>query len=72
MTGKFILCIALLFLSVASGAQSIKVTLSGLVKDVKSKTVLPFVNVTLQTKDSVFVAGTISREDGRFTLPDTP
>lgn len=70
MTGKYILCIALLFISVASRAQSIKVTLSGLVKDTKSKTVLPFVNVTLQTKDSVFVAGTISREDGRFTLPD--
>ncbi len=70
MTGKYILYIALLFISVASQAQSIKVTLSGLVKDAKSKTVLPFVNVTLQKKDSVFVAGTISREDGRFTLPD--
>ena len=50
-------------------AQSPKVTLSGLIKDAKSKAVLPFVNITLKTvKDSTFVAGTISGEDGRFIL----
>lgn len=52
-------------------AQSIKVTLSGVVKDAGNKTVLSFVNITLSNaKDSSFVAGTISREDGRFILPD--
>jgi len=52
-------------------AQYTKATLSGLVKDIKSKTALPFVNITLRSaKDSAFIAGTISGEDGRFTLPD--
>lgn len=49
--------------------QTIKVTLSGLLKDAGSKSVLPFVNVNLlKVKDSAFVAGTISDENGRFTL----
>jgi outer membrane receptor protein involved in Fe transport len=51
-------------------AQNSKVTLSGLVRDTKNKSVLPFVNIQLTTKDSIFVAGTISGEDGRFVLPD--
>lgn len=70
MIRKYILYIVLIVLTISSQAQSVKVTLSGVVKDAKNKSVLPFVNVTLKTKDSVFVAGAISREDGRFTLPD--
>lgn len=52
-------------------AQSPKVTVSGVLKDEKTKAALAFVNVTLKTaKDSVFVAGTITGENGRFSLTD--
>jgi outer membrane receptor protein involved in Fe transport len=45
------------------------VTISGIVKDKSSKANLPFVNVLLKTeKDSTFVSGTVSNEEGRFTL----
>lgn len=71
MQRKFLVYIAFLLLSVSMKAQSVKVSLSGSVKDAKSKTPIPFVNITLRTaKDSSFVAGTITGEDGRFLLPD--
>lgn len=51
-----------------SNAQT-NVTVSGIVKDKNSKAVLPFVNVVLKTeKDSTFVSGTVTNEEGRFTL----
>jgi len=50
-------------------AQTSAVTLSGLIKGKADKAVLPFVNIVLKTaKDSVFVTGTVSNEEGRFTL----
>ena len=61
----------LLLITVFVQAQFVKVTLSGAVKDANSKVALAFVNITLSpAKDSQFVAGTISRRDGRFQLPD--
>ncbi|GAA4930252.1 TonB-dependent receptor family protein [Mucilaginibacter defluvii] len=62
--------ILLLVITCKVEAQNSKVTLSGLVRDTKNKSVLPFVNIRLTTNDSIFVAGTISGEDGRFVLPD--
>lgn len=51
-------------------AQYSSITISGQVKDKSAKTALPYVNVILRTgKDSVFTAGTISNEEGRFSLP---
>lgn len=53
----------------SSLAQVSSVTVSGVVKDKKDKAALPFVNVVLKTeKDSVFDSGTVTSEDGRFTL----
>ncbi len=50
-------------------AQNTTTTLSCIVKSKADKTALSFVNVILKTeKDSVFVAGTISNDEGRFTL----
>ncbi|WP_462252961.1 TonB-dependent receptor [Ferruginibacter sp.] len=50
-------------------AQTSAVTLSGLVKGKADKAALPFVNIVLKTaKDSTFVTGTVSNEEGRFTL----
>ena len=51
-----------------SNAQT-SVTLSGIVKDKQSKAILPFVNVVLKTeKDSTFVSGTVTDEEGRFSI----
>lgn len=58
-----------LFAFTVSFAQTKVVSVSGTIKDKAAKTVLPFVNVVLKTeKDTVFVTGTVSDEEGRFTL----
>ena len=57
------------FTSTFSKAQTSGVTLSGLIKNKAEKTTLPFVNIVLKAeKDSAFVTGTVSNEEGRFTL----
>ena len=57
------------FLIPVSYAQTSGVTMSGLIKNNTDKTILPFVNIVLKTeKDSVFVTGTVSNEEGRFSL----
>lgn len=62
-----ILILQILFFSILNAQNS--VTVSGIVKDKNSKSVLPFVNVVLKTeKDSDFVSGTVSNEKGRFSL----
>ncbi len=51
-----------------SKAQTI-VTVSGGIKDKNTKIILPYVNIILKNqKDSVFISGTISNEDGRFYI----
>lgn len=69
---RLLILIVLLFLIKASAlAQYNKITVSGLVRDNKAKTGLPFVNVALNSsKDSSFIVGTITNEEGRFTLVD--
>lgn len=58
-----------LFAFTVSFAQTKVVSVSGTIKDKAAKTVLPFVNVVLKTeKDTAFVTGTVSNEEGRFTL----
>ncbi|WP_316734927.1 TonB-dependent receptor domain-containing protein [Pedobacter aquatilis] len=54
-------------------AQEKKVSISGQVKEAKDKATLPFANVILkkQNEDKLFL-GTISDEEGRFTLKDIP
>ncbi len=45
------------------------ITVSGIVKSKTTKTILPFVNVVLKTAaDSAFFSGTVTNEEGRFTL----
>ncbi len=52
-----------------SFAQNNTVSISGLIKNKSDKTVLSYVNVVLKNeKDSVFITGTVSNEEGRFTL----
>lgn len=70
MKRKAILHFLLLLIITVAKAQSSKVTVTGLIKEATGKTSLPFVSVTLKTRDSAFVAGTITGDDGRFSLPD--
>lgn len=63
-----LLLIASLF-GISSLAQTKTVTLSGMVKDKSSHTPLSYVNIVLAAeKDSAFVSGTISNEEGRFSI----
>ncbi len=66
----FFILFSLYFFSASMAqAQSSAVTVSGIIKGKADKTALPFVNIILKTeKDSVFVTGTVSNEEGRFTF----
>lgn len=67
---KKVFFILYLFLLNLSFAQN-KTTLSGNLKNKTTKEPLPFVNVVLKNaKDSVFVTGTVSNENGLFSLKD--
>ncbi|MCB0494342.1 MAG: carboxypeptidase-like regulatory domain-containing protein, partial [Cyclobacteriaceae bacterium] len=66
---SFRLTILFLFLgiSVQSFSQSRNVTVSGMVKD--KNTPLPYVNIVLlNEKDGSFISGTVSNDEGRFSL----
>lgn len=64
----FLCCIITVALHSVYG-QTKPVTMSGIVVDDSLKAPLPFANVVLKTEtDSAFVSGTISGEDGLFTL----
>ena len=61
----------IIFTVLSSYAQSSAVSLSGLVQNKTNKAPLSFVNIILKkAKDSAFVTGTVSNEEGRFTLPN--
>jgi outer membrane receptor protein involved in Fe transport len=67
---KFTFLLALLLMSQTFlFAQYSAVTVSGIVKDYQTKAIVPFVNVIIKNAlDSAFTAGTITGDDGRFTL----
>jgi len=70
MKKLFLLFILVQSVTMAGFAQSGKVTLSGLVQNSQSKSAMPYVNILLKSeKSDSTVSGTISREDGRFTIP---
>jgi hypothetical protein len=50
------------------GLSAQRIELKGLVREAGSNETLAFVNVVLQTPDSVFVAGTTSDDKGKFVL----
>jgi len=73
-----VVCLLLLVCATVSitFAQSNTISLSGIIRDKVDNSTLSFVNIALMSStDSTFVAGTISDEEGRFTLsnvsPDT-
>ncbi|CEJ69302.1 catecholate siderophore receptor CirA [Chryseobacterium oranimense G311] len=66
---KLRLLFFLMTFSVLSFAQVTGVTISGIVKDKIIKTGLPYVNIVVKTeKEAAFVSGTITDEEGRFSV----
>jgi len=66
---SFLFIFGLILIFSCSLAQNSSVTISGIVKQKSAKTALAYVNVVLRTeKDSAFVTGVVTNEDGRFTL----
>ncbi|AEI48064.1 TonB-dependent receptor domain-containing protein [Runella slithyformis] len=60
----------LTFCTSALWAQTKGTVLSGKIRDAQTKAALSFVNIVLKTDtDSTFVAGTITNEEGIFSLP---
>lgn len=58
------------FLQFSLVAQESSITISGLLKDKGANAPLPYVSIVIKTeKDSVFVTGTISNDEGRFSIP---
>ncbi|MFT3678072.1 MAG: TonB-dependent receptor [Chitinophagaceae bacterium] len=71
MKTRLLILVSLLLTTYTLFSQTTKVTVSGTLRDATSKAPIPFVQVSLlRLKDSSFVAGTISREDGLFSIPD--
>jgi outer membrane receptor protein involved in Fe transport len=65
-----ILAFMLLFIATGTFAQNKSVVISGIIKDKADKTALSYSNILVKTeKDSAFVTGTVSDEEGRFILP---
>lgn len=66
---KFLLFTYLLFLISQSFAQKNTISISGTVKDSLTKAKLPYVNIQLKNStDATFVTGTVSNDEGLFTL----
>ncbi|WP_222166161.1 TonB-dependent receptor domain-containing protein [Edaphocola aurantiacus] len=64
----FLVLIATIAASIAH-AQVSSVTVSGLVKGKVDKAAMPYVNIVVKNeKDSAFVAGTVTDEEGRFSI----
>lgn len=73
MKAIYLLSAIVLLTTTAARSQSARVELSGQLKDASDKSDLAFANVVLlRDKDSAFVAGTVSNEQGRYTLPAVP
>ena len=68
---KLITLLCLILFPLGLLAQTISINVSGTIKDKVSSEALPFVNVVLKTSaDSAFVSGTISNDNGLFTISD--
>lgn len=61
--------ITVMFLQFVAFSQSSGVTISGLIKDKKTRSALPYVSIVLKTeRDSVFVTGAVTNEEGRYSV----
>lgn len=68
---RFLFTFILMLVFFIGNAQTIKITLSGRIKDSHTKLPLSFVNVGLKAvKDSSFFAGTVTDDNGLFKIAD--
>ncbi|MEQ9300933.1 MAG: outer membrane beta-barrel family protein [Cyclobacteriaceae bacterium] len=68
---QYLVIIALMCLPIGLLAQGSMVSISGTIRDQMNKEPLSFANVAIKSAiDSVFIAGTISNENGLFTIVD--
>ncbi|MEZ5016072.1 MAG: outer membrane beta-barrel family protein [Flavipsychrobacter sp.] len=66
---QFIITVLLSIVSIYTYAQTGDITVSGQIKEQKTDAVVSYSNVILKTeKDSAFVAGALTDEEGRFSL----
>ena len=65
---KIILIVVLSLLAFSGAAQIKNVTISGTVKDSISNAALPYVNIIIKSKDEVLKVGTVTNEEGIFTI----
>jgi outer membrane receptor protein involved in Fe transport len=66
---KYIIILITQFLFFSASNAQTSVSVSGIVKDKNTKIILPYVNIVLKNqKDSVFISGTVTSEDGRFYI----
>ena len=66
---KYIIILITQFLFFSASIAQTSVSVSGVVKDKNTKSILPYVNIVLKNqKDSVFISGTVTNEDGRFSI----
>jgi uncharacterized surface anchored protein len=65
-TNHLLIMVILLFGGIECAQAQVEI--GGVVRDAANREALAFVNVVLQTADSVFVTGTTSNDDGRFVL----
>lgn len=66
-----IITLIITFLKLTFFGQINNVTISGLIKDKVTKLALPYVSVVLKSeKDSAFIAGTVSNEEGMYLIPN--
>ncbi|WP_312336835.1 carboxypeptidase regulatory-like domain-containing protein [Sphingobacterium sp.] len=64
----FFILISVIITSIAT-AQISSATVSGIIKSKVNKAAIPYVNVVVKSdKDSAFIAGTVTNDDGRFTI----
>ena len=72
-TKLFSFCLLFALSTLCSYAQTVSVTISGSTENQADKSKLPFVNLVVKKeKDSAFVTGTVSNEEGRFSLANIP
>lgn len=61
--------IILIAVTSVADAQVTSVTVSGIIKNEMNKLAIPYANVVVKKeKDNVFVAGTVTNEEGRFSI----
>lgn len=66
---KYVLLIFIFFLSTNCFSQATKVTVSGVITHKQSREPLPYVSAIIKTeKDSAFVLGTVTDENGIFSI----